>query len=95
MPIIGQACLKISGFLTNNDPRTYDLVRPTVKLGRFQLKITTVVIPEMDNKLTIKGYKETTDFLKANNIKLADENIQSDVVGPIPLIIGADYYADL
>ena len=47
----------------------------------------------MDTKLTIKGYKETADFLKSNNIKLADENIQSDTVGPIPLIIGADYYS--
>ena len=84
--------MKISGFLTNNKPKTYDLVRPTIKLGRFKLKITTVVVPEMDTNLTIKGYKETADFLKANNIKLADENIQSDTVGPIPLIIGADYY---
>ena len=92
MPIVGQACLRISGFLSNNDPKTYDLVRPTIKLGRFKLKLTTVVIPEMNNELTIKGYKETADFLKAKNIKLADENIQSDIVGPIPLIIGADYY---
>ena len=68
------------------------MVRPTIKLGRFKLRITTVVIPEMDTNLTIKGYKETADFLKTNNIKLADENIQSDTVGPIPLIIGADYY---
>ena len=28
--------------------------------------------------------------LKSNNIKLADENVQSDTVGPIPLIIGAE-----
>ena len=68
LPIVGQACLKISGFLTNNDPKTYDLVRPTVKLGRFKLKITAVVVPDMDNKLTIKGYKEIADFLKANNV---------------------------
>ena len=46
----------------------------------------------MDNQLIIKGYKETADFLKTKNIKLADGNIQSDIVGPIPLIIGADYY---
>ena len=67
-------------------------MRPTVQLGRFKIKLTTVVVPEMETKLTIKGYKETADFLKSKNIKLADENIQSDTVGPIPLIIGADYY---
>ena len=56
------------------------------------MKITAVVVPEMDTKIIIKGYKDTADLLKSKNIKLANENIQSDTVGPIPLIIGADYY---
>lgn len=55
------------------------------------LKLTTIVVPDMDTKLTIKGYKEAADFLKLRNIKLSDENIQSDTIGLITLIIGADY----
>ena len=89
---MGQASLKISGFLTDNKPQTYDLVRPTVQLGRFKVKVTAVVVPDMESDLTIKGYKETAEHLTAHNIKLANSHITSDTVGPIPLIIGADYY---
>ena len=92
LPVIGQASLKISGFLTDNKPQIYDLVRPTVQLGRFKMRLIIVVVPNMENTLTIKGYKETAEFLLANNIKLANDQITSDTVGPIPLIIGADYY---
>ena len=85
--------MKISGFLTNSNPQNYDLVRPIVQLGRFKIKLSAVVVPEMDTTLTMKGYKETSEFLRSKNIKLANENILSDTVGPIPLIIGADYFS--
>ena len=93
LPIVGQAYLRITGLLAKNNPQNYDLVRPIVQLGRFKQRMTTVVVPDLDTKLTIKGYKETAEFLKTKDIKLADNNIISDTVGPIPLIIGADYFA--
>ena len=67
-------------------------MRPTIKLGKFKLNITAVVVPDMNARVYVKGYKETAEFLKAKNIRLADDNIQSDIIGPIPLIIGTDYY---
>lgn len=67
-------------------------VKPTVQLGKFKTKITAVVMPDMNTNLTIKGYKETGDFLRTKAIKLGDQNITSDKVGPIQLIIGSDYY---
>ena len=46
----------------------------------------------MDIKIVTKGLKKTADFLLSKGVKLADENIDTDVIGPIQLIVGADYY---
>ncbi len=71
LPITRQAQLKISDFLTNNNTQAYDIVNPIIQLGKFKTKITVVVIPDMNTNLTIKGYKETTDFLQTKAIKIS------------------------
>ncbi len=79
------------GFLTSNYIQTYDTVRPIIQLGNFKTKITAMVIPDMNANLTIKDYKETTDFLRTKAIKFAKHNITPEKVGLIQPIIGSNY----
>lgn len=39
-----------------------------------------------------KGLKGNADFLFSRRVKLANQNIDSYVTGPVQLIIDADYY---
>ena len=80
---MGKVSLAITGFLTNRESQTFDLVRPLVQLGKYKCRITAAVLNDMDIRITTKGLKRTAEYLLDKGVKLADKNINSDVVGPI------------
>lgn len=43
LSVVGKVNLAISGFLTNNETQTLDVVRPVVLLGRYKCKLVAVV----------------------------------------------------
>ena len=90
LPIKGKVNLAITGFLSNNETQTFNIVRPLIEMGKYKCRLTAVVKENMSTNVVSKGLKQTADYLMDKGIKLADK-INSDVVGPIHLIIGSDY----
>ena len=83
--------LQLSGFTGTAEEQEYDVVRPSIKLGRRVKSVTAVVIKDLPSNITTPGLKRTVQKL-ARSCTLADRNITSDTVDHIGIIIGSEYY---
>lgn len=70
-----------------------DVVRLVIRIGTQRIVIFAVVYDQVNTTMHIPGIASVIKTLKGKGIKLADPHIDSDYVGDIGLIIGADYYA--
>ena len=84
--------LQLSGFTEEKEEMEYQIVTPSVRLGRRIKKISAVVIRNLPSKIHTPGLKRTAQHL-AKAYKLADQNLTNDTLGNIGLLIGAEYYS--
>ena len=90
---VGKARISVEGFLSKNEGQEYNVVKPLVCLGRYKCKMSAVVHDEKETTIHTGGYYEATRLLRSKEVNMAPLTVNSDAIGPVGLIIGADYYA--
>ena len=66
----------------------------TVAIGRLKRLITAVVMDRAVASINVPGLSATHHMLKQKKLKLADHNIDQDLLTGFRLTIGADYYGE-
>ncbi|XP_069183225.1 uncharacterized protein [Procambarus clarkii] len=87
-----QVSTSISGFFTNSGRRTFPVVKLNVCLGTSQRTVEAIVVDKIPTEMEVTGLTATIKFLKEKGIQLADPLLDSDYIGDIGILIGADYY---
>ena len=65
-----------------------------ITLGKYSQKIKAVVVGNMGVIIHPPGLVDLADKLREKGVKLADQNLDSDVINNIDVMIGIDYYHD-
>ncbi|XP_069168620.1 uncharacterized protein [Procambarus clarkii] len=87
---VAQMSFNISGFVTDAGPQVYQVVQPSVRLGRYVCRVQAIVVDKIPVDLQVQGLRATAKFLRNRGIKLAD-NIKSDHLTDFGLLVGTDY----
>ncbi|XP_069181081.1 uncharacterized protein [Procambarus clarkii] len=87
---VAQMSFNISGFVTDAGPQVYQVVQPSVRLGRYVCRVQAIVVDKIPVDLQVQGLRATAKFLRNRGIKLAD-NIKSDHLNDFGLLVGTDY----
>jgi len=87
-----QVYLKLSGFITTSDYQYYDVVKLVIKMGKRRKRVTTIVQEHLPTHIYTKGLTKVVKHLQECQIPIADPQISDDTVGPVDILMGADYY---
>ena len=85
--------LVLRGFHSRPTEGRFSIVTPLVSLGRRVKKISVTVVDCLPNSISAPGLVNVYEMLQREGIKVADE-ISSDTVSDIDLMIGSDFFAD-
>ncbi|XP_068233534.1 uncharacterized protein [Palaemon carinicauda] len=69
-----------------------NIVRVVVRLGKIRTVINAIAFDRVNSRIYSPGLSKPAAFLTSKGIKLADNDLNSDEVNGIELVIGADYY---
>ena len=86
--------IAVSGLLTDSESTEYVIVKVTVAIGRLKRLITAVIMDRAVASINVPGLSATHHMLKQKKLKLADHNIDRDLLTGIGLTIGADCYGE-
>ena len=89
---VGEVTLSLSTFGEEIKQITCPIVSCNLHLGNFKMRVKLLVHDKVDMTVKTPGLSNVIKSLKENKIKLADD-IVSDKVEAIQLIIGIDYFA--
>ena len=85
--------LVLQGFHSRPTEGRFSIVTPLVSLGRRVKKISVAVVDRLPNSISAPDLVNVYEMLQSEGIKVADE-ISSDTVSDIDLMIGSDFFAD-
>ncbi|XP_064087333.1 uncharacterized protein LOC135201986 [Macrobrachium nipponense] len=85
--------LVLQGFQSQPKEGQFDIVTPLVSLGRRIKKMRVVIVDELPGSISTPGMHKVYQMLQGKGIKTADE-IPSNTVSGIELMVGSDYFAD-
>ena len=85
--------LVLQGFHSRPTEGRFSIVMPLVSLGRRVKKTSVAVVDRLPNSISAPGLVNVYEMLQSEGIKVADE-ISSDTVSGIDLMIGSDFFAD-
>ena len=86
--------IAVSGLLTDSELTEYAIVKLKVTIGNCQREVFAVVMDRAVASINVPGLAATHEMLQQKNLKLADHNIDQDLLTGIGLTVGADYYGD-
>ena len=89
---VGEVTLSLSTFGEEIKQITCPIVSCNLHLGNFKMRVKLLVHDKVDMTVKTPGLLNVAKSLRENKIKLADD-IVSDKVEAIQLIIGIDYFA--
>ena len=85
----GTVILQLSGFISEDQRRDYQLVKITVKTGRKYTRMEAVVKDTLPNNLRTDGLGKCLTYFKDQQFKVSDPDL-TDHTDKIDLLIGAD-----
>ena len=85
--------LVLQGFHSRPTEGKFSIVTPLVSLGRRVKKISVAVVDHLPNSISAPGLVNVYKMLQNEGVKVADE-ISSDTISDIELMIGSDFFAD-
>jgi len=92
LPVVGTVNLILAGATGCHEAKDYDVVQLLIRLGDRNRQVLAIVRDRIDTTFHTPGLVKAVKRLRENGIRLADQNIASDKVGGIHILIGADYY---
>lgn len=87
-----ETSMKICSFRHEGEESSYPVVNPIITLGKNSHKVKAVVLENMDVTIHSPGLVDLADMLREKGVKLADQNLSSDVINNIDVMIGIDYF---
>lgn len=76
-PITGKGNLAISGFATNREAQSFDIVRPLVRLRKYKCRLNAA-LNNMNINITVRGLKKMAKYFKEKGVRPA-RNTHKDV----------------
>lgn len=92
LPSIATVALKVKPFGSDAMEVNCNIVRVVVRLGKIRTVINAIAFDRVNSRIYSPGLSKSAAFLTSKGIKLADNDLNSDEVNGIELVIGADYY---
>ncbi|XP_064088863.1 uncharacterized protein LOC135203135 [Macrobrachium nipponense] len=89
---IATVALKVKPFGSDAMEVNCNIVRVVVRLGKIRTVINAIAFDRVNSRIYSPGLSKSAAFLKSKGIKLADNDLNSEEVNGIELVIGADYY---
>ena len=94
LKITGTEQIKLDGFSSRGSLQNYSIVEVPIRLGDTKAIIQALAVNDLPESIHMKGISVVHTELKSKGIKLADEEINNDLVGDIQMIVGANHYYD-
>ncbi|XP_064088707.1 uncharacterized protein LOC135203047 [Macrobrachium nipponense] len=89
---IATKALKVKPFGSDAMEVNCNIVRVVVRLGKIRTVINAIAFDRVNSRIYSPGLSKSAAFLTSKGIKLADNDLNSDEVNGIELVIGADCY---
>ena len=83
--------MTLDTFDNSGSQKTYEVVRPTVSLGGKRKRLTLLVVDKLPRQISTPGLLDTAHKLSQAGFQLADQNLCSDTVKDIQVLIGSDF----
>ncbi|XP_068224346.1 uncharacterized protein [Palaemon carinicauda] len=95
LPSKATVALKVKPFGNDAMEVNCNIVRVVVRLGKIRTVINAIAFDSVYSRIYSPGLSKSAVFLTSKGIKLADNDLNSDEVNAIELVIGPDYYRKL
>jgi len=84
--------LTITGATSTTEPRLYDVVYVTIRMGESEHQVEAVSYDRVPRTIRTDGIANAAQMLRDKGITLADPEITSDTIGNFSMLIGNDHW---